>query len=291
MSACEKTEVICPKCNAPQLFDDWIVVNVTSNPEMKARVMEGDLFTLTCSLCKEQTHIQKPLLYSDIEKNFMVHLLHGEEPDADMLDGFPQLSKVKLRYVDDEMQFYEKIRIFDDGIDDRIIEIEKLTLVDVVRESWAKEPLEIYYQGLSDYVQGGKQMGYYVVLEEGVRKITFPYPEKYKKSIRQFLQKLPDTSNELGRWLKVDPACAKAWLAVMNIEKLRPSASTIERVSTSAKRRPSATGIPRVYPSAKRRPSASGITRLSSSKKRRPSAASIARASSNPRRRRRRFKR
>jgi len=269
VSSCNKVEMICPKCRAPQLFDDWMVVNVTLNPELKERVLNGDLLTFKCSLCRHEAPLHKPLLYSDSKKNFMVHLLHGEQPDSDITGSFPQMHKVRLRYVDTEMQFYDKIRIFDDGLDDRIIEIEKLALFEYMHESWQVTPVDIFYQGISDDVQGGEQMGYYVVLEDGMKNIAFPYPEKYEKSVKQYAAKLPDTSCELGRWLKVDRECAKGWLAAMNLEKIRPSASTIERVDSSAQRRPSASSITRVAPSGRRRPSASGITRATSGSRRR----------------------
>jgi hypothetical protein len=282
MSSCDKVEIVCPKCLRPQMFEDWLLVNVTLNPEMKSRVMDGDLFNLTCVGCGTKTHIQKPLLYGDTKKGFMVHLLHGEEPEPDDEGVLPKLDNVKLRYVDTEMQFYEKIRILDDGLDDRIIEIEKRSLVALVREEWQNNPLDVLYQGISKYAQGGKQIGYFVVLEEGVKNLTFPFPAKYKQNVRQFTPGLPDSATEMGRWLKVDSEYAKARLVSLDQKKRsrpRASASGITPASRQRRLRPSATGITPASKQRRPRPSATGITPASKQRRARPSAAGITPAS------------
>lgn len=271
MSLSNQIEVPCPKCRVPQLFEEWVVVDVTSEPEMKTRVLDGDLFILKCILCGEKSHIQNPLLYSDTGKGFMVHLLHGEEPDGEMAEMLPKMGPLKLRHVDTEMQFYEKIRILDDRLDDRIIEMEKLGLVDFMRKEWQRDPLDVLYQGLSKYAQGGKQMGYFVVLEEGVRNLTFPFPAKYKQSVREFTPGLPDPATEMGIWLKVDSEYAKARLASLEQKRSRPraSASGIKPASRQRRLRGSASGI--TPASGRRRPraSASNITPASRQKRRR----------------------
>lgn len=215
MSLSEKIQVTCPKCLHAQEFENWQSVNVTVNPELRARVLSGDLFTLTCAKCGEETTIQKALLYNDMERRFMVCLSQSEPPMVSSNDA-TNLAEVRLRWVETPAHLSEKIRVFEGGLDDHLIEIQKILVADLIRKELRDEPLALLYDGLEEHPKDGRQIGFVIFLKKSVRKVSFPYAEMYEDGVRLLNAAAPKRAEEPGRWTKVDAASAKQWLAALD---------------------------------------------------------------------------
>jgi ribosomal protein S27E len=214
MSSHETIQVTCPNCRHEQAFEHWHSVNITLHPELRERVLSGELFTLACAKCGEETTVQKALLYNDMERGFMI-CLSPTEPPALPSSGMADMAKVRLRRVETPAHLSEKIRIFEDGLDDRLIEIQKILVADLLREELRDEPLALLYDGLEEHPKEGRQIGFLVFLKKSVRKVSFPFAEIYEDGVRLLDALRPKHTEEPGRWALVDAAGTKQWLASM----------------------------------------------------------------------------
>jgi hypothetical protein len=66
MSTGGKTEITCECGHA---FEDWLwqSANVTASPELKRRVLDGEMNVVRCPACGRRFHVEMPFLYHDIE--------------------------------------------------------------------------------------------------------------------------------------------------------------------------------------------------------------------------------
>lgn len=144
MSSFKEHAITCPNCGAQGKFTAWDSVNVDIMPEMKEKVMSGELFRWICPECGESFTVPYPMLYHDMTKRFMVyHLLERVEmkPLDDSAEGLAKDVMKRLASngfmnngyvlrssyrIDD---FREKIAQLDSGLDDRVIEFLKYYLL------------------------------------------------------------------------------------------------------------------------------------------------------------------
>ena len=113
----------CPYCHKTfevQLYD---VVNA-EDVDLKERCMSGDIFRVSCPHCKKDYLIQYPLVYIDQANRFILWLSQNEMGEA--LRAYTKNMKgYKFRRCESIAQFVEKIQIFEDGIDDVMVELAK----------------------------------------------------------------------------------------------------------------------------------------------------------------------
>ena len=155
--------VKCSQCGHEDGFVIWQSLNATLNPEAKADMMESCLFEHKCPKCGHVDSYTYDLLYHDMESMFMIQLCEAEDRVADYIAMFDDFSKktddlikmdddYKLRLVDSRNNLREKVYIFDQGLDDRIIELMKLFIrFDISQENPEHEVDEIFLE-ISDDV-------------------------------------------------------------------------------------------------------------------------------------------
>ena len=126
----------CPQCGKEREVILWEKVNVRMTPDLKEHLFNGTLNMLKCKDCGYEARIYIPLIYHDMDKNFFIHFAPdypvGEEKklienlvkETAML--FDDSYNNRLRVVFDYKGLLEKIQIFDEGLDDRTIEVCKL---------------------------------------------------------------------------------------------------------------------------------------------------------------------
>lgn len=130
----EKT-VTCPKCQNKQKTMIWDSVNINVNPEVKEKILRNDFFKFKCGKCGAETVLAYNCLYHDMTLKQMFYLMpEYKEDNADDLDtlGAEVLKHAPdyiMRVVKTPNDLIEKIKIFDAGRDDRIIEIYKIFLL------------------------------------------------------------------------------------------------------------------------------------------------------------------
>ena len=140
--------ITCPKCGSKQEFSLYRSINA-SNPELREKFLEGSLTTLICDHCGFSGAVEYPFLYHDLNENFSLFF----DPDSDsrhtdLPNVLPAhvVSEIRMRLVHTQDEMREKIFIFRDKLDDRIIELVKDS---ILREMEAKKekiiPETLYY--------------------------------------------------------------------------------------------------------------------------------------------------
>ena len=146
MSKDNQTTVKCPKCGHEASFRIWESINTDINPELKEKVRSGEILKFLCPECKAESMVEYPCLYHQMSDKYMVYYAPGVVDEAvkglnDMLQStmdIPVLNSkedgYKFRVVENRQEFNEKLAILDDGYDDRIMELVKLSLYAILME-------------------------------------------------------------------------------------------------------------------------------------------------------------
>lgn len=138
MSKCTTNEVSCPECENKQNFITWQNVVADLDPDIKERILTGELFTFTCEKCGKKFPITYPCLYHDMEKHLMVYLttdMNAVDTMNEMLFSSPEVFEIQddqgyiYRTVCTVNELAEKIMIHDRRLDDRVIEIIKMLVI------------------------------------------------------------------------------------------------------------------------------------------------------------------
>ena len=109
----------CSHCGAEHSVSVPQSVNAATSPDLMEKVRSGELFTWSCPHCGTANLLKVPFLYHDPNERVMIVLT-----DAPMsAEGLPEgYTGRQVRSVGD---LVEKIKIFDAGLDDLIIEMCK----------------------------------------------------------------------------------------------------------------------------------------------------------------------
>ena len=134
MSLQRPENITCPNCNKKTtiIYDS---LNITLDPEKKEKLLNGELFQRECPHCHESFPLDFGFLYHDMEKHLKIHYCPAEddstmdESDEELTAEFMMMS-VKdsyiFRMVHGIENLQEKIRIFDAGLNDVVIEYFKV---------------------------------------------------------------------------------------------------------------------------------------------------------------------
>lgn len=131
----------CPECMQEGDIQIWSSINTMLDPEMKEKVRTGEAFMWECPHCGYKLPVIYATLYHQMEDKIMIHFvedkveavetikrLSGEgEDDFDILGAFYE-ADYTIRVVDSIGKFREKLKIFDEKLDDRIMELTKAFL-------------------------------------------------------------------------------------------------------------------------------------------------------------------
>ena len=124
--------IVCPECDHEQTITICPSVNVTTDPEMREKVLSGDLFMFTCDQCGFCGYAGYPFVYEDKETNggFLIYLEPECEDrevgvEGDIADQVIYRER-PMRLVADVNALKEKVFIFEAGLDDRVIELFKV---------------------------------------------------------------------------------------------------------------------------------------------------------------------
>lgn len=142
----EKIKFKCPKCQQEVEAISFSTINVTLNPELKEKLFSGELFVKECTKCKENIQVLHGFLYHDMSKKFMIsygdeaeHVQElmqnlSEEMQEKNLDLESFYAGYRIRATRNINDLFEKIYIFEEGFDDRVIEFCKLLIFQELAE-------------------------------------------------------------------------------------------------------------------------------------------------------------
>ncbi len=121
----------CPECGHEQEISIIASVNVTVDPDMREKVLSGDIFLFVCEQCGFSGFAGFPFIYEDKETagGFLIYLEPECEDrevgvDGDVADQV-LLQNITMRLVTTINELKEKIFIFEAGLDDRVVELFK----------------------------------------------------------------------------------------------------------------------------------------------------------------------
>lgn len=74
MSKMRTIKLTCPECGEEFEFDIYDSVNVSLDPNLREKVIDGSLFAAICPKCNHLEVLVHPFLYHDMERKFMIQL-------------------------------------------------------------------------------------------------------------------------------------------------------------------------------------------------------------------------
>lgn len=145
MSVFEPTAITCPKCNDTFSAPTAETVNVTRLPAARDWIMNGTFHHVTCPSCTEPIHVDRSFLYADMTRCHFIlvgcrrdewhfHDLERQTIAAfteTMLVSAPPMVKAmaprfRVATVFGTAALAERLRLWDAGLDEAIVELMKL---------------------------------------------------------------------------------------------------------------------------------------------------------------------
>ena len=201
MSCERKISFTCPKCGKDHPFVIWKSINTTLDPEMKAKVKDRSAFLFECPSCGEKTYVDYGLLYHQMEDRIMIDYAVSDESAEEFIRSLNEedptglLADIKKGYLNrivrSQNELIEKIAIFDEGLDDRIIEVFKIyVLYKFHNENPNCEDIEILYfrdqnKNCVQVIADGKN--------QAVAEIS---AEFYEELCQEYKDKIPDIRDD-----------------------------------------------------------------------------------------------
>lgn len=118
----------CPNCLYTTNIPSDTVVIPEFEPDLKKRLKEGTFYTFICPRCGTKIHYYHTCIYPDKSHHFVLLMKSTKERKLADHELYKGETLVK-RYISDENEIAEKIKIFEDQYDDRAIELIKLKLL------------------------------------------------------------------------------------------------------------------------------------------------------------------
>jgi hypothetical protein len=151
----------CHQCGNEQSFTYWQSLNATLDPDAKAELLSGSLIRFACERCHWTCNVGYPMLYHDMKQGLLIQMM-----DVPSLPPFPAMpfgagrAKYRRRWVKTPAELQEKIRIFDSGLDDRLVELFKAY---VMSQSGWEDTAQLSFVELGDDPSTGKFILYHLV--------------------------------------------------------------------------------------------------------------------------------
>ena len=138
----EKEKFNCPGCGHEIVMNLNEFVDVTTDPDYKEKIMNGEFFMAKCPQCGEQTLAEYPIMYMDPSKKLTIYMAPGH--DDSLLDQLNSLElpeseldeEAVFRVVEGGAELLEKILIFDGGRNDRVLELYKALVYENIKDEW-----------------------------------------------------------------------------------------------------------------------------------------------------------
>lgn len=144
----KEQEVACPECGKVHKIIVYERIMAHQQPEIRKRLLANELFMFQCEDCGTKMPLIYPCLYQDVNKGYMIWFAPASDGamqqkiatfNAESLMDDEQYKKMnkqyKLRMVTSVNALLEKILIFDEDMDDRTIEVQKVMLAAQVQAS------------------------------------------------------------------------------------------------------------------------------------------------------------
>lgn len=110
MSSGGKVDITC-ECG--HRFKDWLwqSANVTASPELRGKILTGQLNMVTCPSCKRRFHVEVPFLYHDMDARewIWVYPLQEEQQGGAIREKVQEMwDDLKSKMPDDVRRVFEE---------------------------------------------------------------------------------------------------------------------------------------------------------------------------------------
>lgn len=157
----KKIKIECPSCKCESDFEVYENINTKIYPDLKEKIKSGQLFLFTCPQCQTETIVDYGLIYQDPEEKILIQYCKNDQEKNAALGLFNKenmddvdkaqeiigiLDSYDKRLVESLEALVEKIKIFDRGLDDRLVELIKIFALDFFSKDQPGEILKnIFY--------------------------------------------------------------------------------------------------------------------------------------------------
>lgn len=145
----------CPYCATDIESQYHSIINVTQNPDLKRDLFDGKIFLRDCPSCKKQIQIIYDFIYHDMEEKLLFIFSSSDQDFKEIFADLIEDSKTEnfdfrsfyagyqVRIVHDINDLFEKIYIFNDQLDDRVIELCKYFVFRELHETDQQKDLQV----------------------------------------------------------------------------------------------------------------------------------------------------
>jgi hypothetical protein len=201
MSMPKSQLLTCPKCGHRQQFVIWQSLNVTLNPNEKPLLLSGSLTRFICEACQHSVQVNYPLLYHDMENQFMVWFWPGSgNPETAQIQD--HVASYQLRIAHSMNELREKVVLFEKKFDDRIMEVFKWMLRTQAAGKAGPLTGELRFSHLESGV-AGEMLLFAHMKDAGVFTITVP-KQAFEQVEAMVGPRLPALKTHAGKWLRVN---------------------------------------------------------------------------------------
>ena len=140
MSISEKQTIKCSACGEISDLTVWESITADDSPDLKSDLLAGKINIFRC-VCGQKALFPSPILYADNAKKLVISF----SPQADDTEKRKLFEEIKesslksgelenypdynLRFVTSYNELLEKILIFDNSLDDKVLEVIKLLVL------------------------------------------------------------------------------------------------------------------------------------------------------------------
>lgn len=205
MTYIDKYKHTCPKCGKSYYRDVYHRIDVKEDPDLKEKVLDGEIFEMTCPHCHKEEIEYYPFTYCDVDHNFVVFFgpysnlldvredLIEDDKWEDIMEDLPK--DITTVGATELFELKSVITSLEEGLDWRVIQIHCLVAEQRLIELSVKkkEKLHIY----NSYLTRDKKKNNRLVIAinckiNGKRNTTFYTFEKeeYEALCEQFKERL-----------------------------------------------------------------------------------------------------
>ncbi len=179
MAITEIRPVVCMACGHKQSVLDVRQINVQKRPEIKQKILQGSLFPMYCHACGAVLEKAQNCLYIDPAIPLLLELAAPGEPCRlqEVQSGLGDTGAI-IRVVRTPEDMAEKLRIFDCGMDDRVVEIIRLLMVTQLTE---QDPGLMEGSPMFTAAQGEPKLS--CLCRDGSERVC-PIPQKLHRDIQ-----------------------------------------------------------------------------------------------------------
>lgn len=164
MSLSQQVDITCVSCGRKLTITTWLSIHAQQHPALKTQLLQHSLHRKACESCGAVNTVAIPILYHDPKHPSMIWFNPNQHaPDEhiqNIMDNLPVeiMQRYMFRIVSDMNSLIEKIRCFDDALDDRVMELVKLLLL----QQWLKQhpdsstEIRIYYTDTTENTRSSR---------------------------------------------------------------------------------------------------------------------------------------